>query len=102
MNVWYINIITYFIFRYLLRTYYDNNIKSKVIFSIYSTYVIYCMDYNRWVINERKFSVEDRIDIAHQYSKEVEHSQENIDYLEEEFVFDEKNIQKMLSGFLNT
>lgn len=80
-------IILYFIFRYMIRAYDDGNITAKVKFAIFSYSVIKAMDYARWQNNGYVYTLEDRIDIAHIYSKEVEHSAENVDYLLEEMLF---------------
>lgn len=82
-----IKVLMYFVFRYMIRAYDDNNIKSKVKFAIFSYCVIKAMDYARWHDNGFAYSLADRIDIAHIYSKEVEHSAENVDYLLEEMLF---------------
>ena len=58
--------------------------------AVYSAMIIQCMDYVRWCDNGQVFTLEDRIDIAHIYAKEIEHSDENLEVLEEEFIFGEE------------
>lgn len=86
-NLWHEQILIYYIYRYLIRAFYDNNIITKVTMAVYSAMVIQCMDYVRWYDSDHGFTLEDRIDIAHIYAKEIEHSDANLESLEEEFIF---------------
>ena len=84
---WHCKIISYFLFRYVIRAYYDNNISSKIKFALFSAKAIHCLDYVRWINNNYKFSVTDRIEVAWKYAKEIEHSEDNMEFLFEEFLF---------------
>lgn len=83
----YVKILMYFIFRYMIRSYDDGNILANVKFAVFSYMVILALDYARWSENGGKFSMEDMIDVAHIYSKEVEHSSENVNFLLDEMLF---------------
>lgn len=87
LAVWYEKIMVYFIFRYFLRSLYDGNLLAKLQFAVVGLGVIYIMDIVRFLDNGRGFTLEDQIDIAHLYSKEVEHSEENIAYIFDELMF---------------
>ena len=56
------------------------------------------MEIYRFIQNGNKFSSDDRMDIIHIFSREVEYSEDNLETLAEEFIFDDifksKNIIK--------
>lgn len=85
-EIWMEQLLSYLTFRYVMKAVYDADILSKVKFVMFSFYVIRMMLAVRL---EEKGSLEkeDMIDICRIYSKEVEHSEENIAYLMEEFIF---------------
>lgn len=83
----YVKILMYFIFRYMIRSYDDSNILANVKFAVFSYMVILALDYARWNENGGQFGMEDMIDVVHIYSKEVEHSSENVNFLLDEMLF---------------
>lgn len=85
----YEHLLVYFTFRYFMRAYYDDNILTKAQFAVASVLMIRDMDVMRYIKNGRKFTLADRIDTAKIYSKEVEHSEENMELLAEDFQFEE-------------
>lgn len=85
----YEQLMVYFVFRYFMKAYYDENILSKAQFATVSYLVIRDMDAVRYFKNNKKFSIEDRIDTVRIYAKEVEHSEDNLDMLEDAFSFEE-------------
>lgn len=85
----YEHLLVYFTNRYFMRAYYDDNILTKAQFAIASVLMIRDMDVARYLVNEGRFTLEDRIDTAKIYSKEVEHSEENMELLAEDFQFEE-------------
>lgn len=100
-DVWFEHLMVYFIFRYLILSLYDNNILTKLKLAVASCIIIKCMDYTRWNVNGEKYTFEDRVDVAHIYSREVEHSEDNLEYLTEEIMFNEvfsiDSLKKILS-----
>lgn len=76
----YEQIMVYFIYRYFMKAVYDYDLISKVKFGVVSTLVIRCVDYSGWLLKE-ELPLEDFIWLAHLYSKEIEHSDENMDAL---------------------
>lgn len=77
----YENIITYFIYRYFMKGVFDRDVLTKVKMGIISTLVICQCDVGVWNGNGKTLDFEGRIDIAHLYSREVEHSEENFNGL---------------------
>lgn len=85
----YEHLMVYFIFRYGMKSAFDRDFLSKVRFGIASFLMIRDMDLERFLRNGRVFTLEDRIDVARIYSKEVEHSEENLEQLSEAFAGEE-------------
>lgn len=103
-EVWFEHLMVYFIYKYHILALYDNNILTKIKFAVASCIIIECLDYSRWKSNGRNYSFEDRVDVAHLYSREVEHSEDNLENLTEEIMFDEvfevDNLKKILLSSL--
>lgn len=85
----YKNLLVYFVFRYFCKAVYDHDVFGKAQMLVTSFMVIKEMDICRWLENNKTFSFEDRIDTVHIFSREVEYSEENLEVLSEEFIFDE-------------
>lgn len=85
----YEHLLVYFTFRYFMRSYYDDNIFAKAQFAVASVLMIRDMDVLLYMKNGGRFSLADRIDTVRIYSKEVEHSEENMELLAEDFCFEE-------------
>lgn len=96
----YENILAYFIFRYFLKAVFDYRILTKVKMAVISTIMIRQCDIGAWLEKNKELSFEDRTWIAHLYSREVEHSEENFDALSKIFdskkVFNTNNILRLL------
>ncbi len=85
----YNNIIKYYIFRYALKAAYDHSIYEKMQLITANYLVLYQMELTRWIKNGRRLSFDDRMEIIHIFSREVEYSEDNLLTLAEEFLFDE-------------
>lgn len=85
----YENLLVYFIYRYLLKAVFDYDVLTKVRFATVSYVIIHQLDIACWLRNGKEFSFKDRIKNCVLYSKEVEHCQDNIDFFDEEFLFNE-------------
>lgn len=85
----YEHLMVYFIFRYGMKAAFDYDFYNKIRFGVVSFLVIRDMDVERFIVNGRQFTKEDRIDVARIYSKEVEHSEDNLQQLTEDFMFEE-------------
>lgn len=94
------NLMVYFIFRYYLKAVYDEDVYSKVKMAVVSLLIIKELDIVRWIDNEYKLDETDQIDIVHMYSKEIEHSDENLNALAEVLssneIFDREQLMIML------
>lgn len=82
-------ILCYFTFRHFMRAVYDCRFFSYAQLVVTSFLMIRDMDVVRYLDNGHEFSGEDRVDVARIYSREMEHSEENLDRLAEDFDFEE-------------
>lgn len=85
----YNNIIKYYIFRYVLKAAYDHSLYEKIQLITANYIVLHQMEFSKWLKNGRTFSVSDRMEIIHIFSREVEYSEDNLWALAEEFLFDD-------------
>ena len=77
----YEHLLVYFVFRYFPLAAYDGSIIDKARFAVFGMLVIRDLDAARFMRNGARFDLNDRIRNAKIYSKEVEHSDYNIEYL---------------------
>ncbi|MCM1307254.1 MAG: flagellin lysine-N-methylase [Butyrivibrio sp.] len=77
----YESLLTYFIFRYFMKGVFDGDVLTKVKMGVVSTLVIMQCDMAAWRLNGGGLTLEEQVEIAHLYSREVEHSEENFDAL---------------------
>ena len=82
----YEHLLVYYTFRYFPRAAYDYNLPEKARFAVFCTLVIRDLDAMRYA-ERGEFTFADRIDTVKDFSKQVEHSDYNIDYLMEELLF---------------
>lgn len=95
------NILVYFVFRYFMKAVFDYDILAKIKTALVSYMIIRELAVVRYIENN-EFTDEDMVDIAHTYSKDIEHLEENIEALAELFetndVFD---IEEMVIDLMN-
>ncbi len=85
----YEQLMVYFTFRYFMNAVYDYDLLSYARFALACTLMIRDMDLVRFQKNEGTYTREDRIDVVRIFSKEVEHSEENVELAREECMFDD-------------
>lgn len=83
----YEHLLVYFTFRYFMNAFYDMDVLSYGKMSVVFTRMVRDMDVLRFEENGKAFSRADRVDTARIFSKEVEHSEENVEYVREELLF---------------
>ena len=89
LDIWYENLMVYFVFRYFTKGVYDCDVISRAKFAFLGFFSIRGIAALRYK-ESLKFDIDDMIVSAKAYSKEVEHSEGNIAYLMEEFLFSEE------------
>lgn len=82
-DVWMEQLMVYFISTYFCGAVYDECIDSKVKMAVISTFYIHEMLTARWYLNENVLDMEDVILVAYRYSRELEHSDQNLVLLED-------------------
>ncbi|MBQ8626573.1 MAG: flagellin lysine-N-methylase [Agathobacter sp.] len=87
LEVDYENLLVYFTFRYFMNSFYNLDVLSYGKLAVVFTLMIRDMDMLRYENNGGAFSRADRVDTARIFSKEVEHSEENVEYVREELMF---------------
>ena len=80
----YEHLAVYFIYRYFMKCYYDGDMVSKMGLAVVSCLFIWLMGVDTWE-KTGQFTLKDQIEAAKAYSKEIEYSEENLEYLEEAF-----------------
>lgn len=78
----YEHILNYFIYTYFLGGVYDYNISAMIKLSVVSTLFVREMGLAKWMINGKHFTVEEQIKVAYTYSRQIEHSDNNLLCLE--------------------
>lgn len=74
----YEHILNYFLYTYFLGGVYDYNVHGMIKMSVISTIVIREMGMAVWLENDKEFSVDDQIKVAYTYSRQIEHSDNNL------------------------
>lgn len=82
MDIFLEQIIVYFISIYLLGAVYDDNIFGKVNACVGHAVELYMLLMARWLRNGETLSVDDLIELSYRYSREIEHSDENLEQVE--------------------
>jgi lysine-N-methylase len=94
-------IIVYYIFRYFMKAVFDYDVLAKVKFALISFIVIKELSVVCYFEN-REFLDEDIVYIAHTYSKDIEHLEENVENLQELFETNsEFSVEKFMLTLLN-
>lgn len=96
------HLMIYFIFTYFCGAVYDEEAHSKMKFSVIGTLMVLETAKTLWAENGKGSKMEAVLEAAKRYSREVEHSDENIELLEKlsrrEGVF---GLKSLLTGILN-
>lgn len=75
-------ILVYFLFTYFPGAVYDGEVFAKVQLSVYCTWMIELFWMARWVLNGKKITTEEMTELLYRFSREVEHSDENLQYID--------------------
>ncbi|NCB93187.1 MAG: YkgJ family cysteine cluster protein [Clostridia bacterium] len=75
-------LMIYFIFTYFCGAVYDENAYAKAKLAVVSTLLIQELCMAVWIRKEGKIGFDDLVNIAHRYSREIEHSDDNLNQME--------------------
>lgn len=81
-QIQYEQIVVYFLATYLCGAVYDGWVAAKVKMSVASIFYIHEMLMAQWLKQDRSLSEQDIINMVYRYSRELEHSDINLDELE--------------------
>ena len=76
-------IMVYFLYTYFPGSVYDGQLFAKVQMAVYCTWMIEILWMARWSMNEKKLDFVEMIEILYRFSREIEHSDENLECLDE-------------------
>lgn len=94
-------ILVYFVFKHFMKAVFDYDVLAKVKTALMSCLMIKELAVVRYLEN-REFTQEDMVDIAHTYSKDVEHLEENLETLAEVFETNEVfSMEEMMITIMN-
>lgn len=92
--IFYEQLMIYFVYRYFMRSLYDFQLLDKIRFAVFGCLVVRVLE--AAVSDQENISP---LEIARLYSKEIEYSEENMDALNEEFLFSEMfDAQELLNA----
>lgn len=75
-------LLVYFLYTYFCGAVYDGRILAKAMMAIISVCLLEEMMKARWLRNDRELDMEDVIEIVYRYSRELEHSDLNLQRME--------------------
>ncbi len=75
-------LLVYFIFTYFCGAVYDDNVMGKIRMSVDSVHIIYEMLAAKWTDQNAKLSAKDIQQVVYRYSRELEHSDLNLEIME--------------------
>ena len=82
-NYEYEQLLMYYIFCYLCGAVYDGDLFSKVKLAVVHTLLIRELYTAVWLEKGRELSFDDRVELAHRYARETEHSDRNMEAMED-------------------
>ena len=74
--------MVYFVFTYFCGAVYDDNIVGKMQTAVVSTLLIQELAIAKWLEQNERLDFEGFVDIAHRVSREIEHSDLNLNRME--------------------
>lgn len=78
-------LLLFFLYTYFCGAVYDDMIYTKAVLSVFSVLWIEELAMDRWLFQGEKLEFQDLVEVAYTYAREIEHSDENLNLLEEFF-----------------
>ena len=76
-------ILVYFVFTYFPGSVYDGQLFAKAQMAVYCTWMIDLLWMARWLMNGKTLNIEEMTELLYRFSREIEHSDENLECLDE-------------------
>lgn len=83
-------LLMFFLYTYFCGAVYDDMIYSKGVLSVISVFWIEEITFWSWAADEGQIEEKNLLETAYRYAREIEHSDENLNLLEEIFASDER------------
>ena len=81
-------LLLFFVYTYFCGAVYDDMVYTKVVLAVFSVLWIEELCFAKWLENQGHLSFAEIVKTAWQYAREIEHSDENLNLLED--IFDEQ------------
>ena len=78
-------LLVFFVYTYFCGAVYDDMIYTKAVLAVFSVLWIEELWMERWLSKGKKLEFQDMVQVAYTYAREIEHSDENLNLLEEFF-----------------
>lgn len=78
-------LLIFFLYTYFCGAVYDDMIYTKAVLAVFSVLWIEELAMERWLFQGKKLEFQDLVEVAYMYAREIEHSDENLNLLEEFF-----------------
>lgn len=78
-------LLVFFVYTYFCGAVYDDMIHTKAVLAVFSVLWIEELWMERWLSKGQKLEFQDMVQVAYTYAREIEHSDENLNLLEEFF-----------------
>lgn len=92
-------LLLYWVYTYFCGAVYDDQIFAKIKMAVVCTFMIHELAVGTYLRNNHHFTFEDMVSICYQFSRELEHSDPNLNKMEElmdeDEIFDFKNILRI-------
>ncbi|MBP3678347.1 MAG: flagellin lysine-N-methylase [Agathobacter sp.] len=76
-------IMVYFLYTYFPGSVYDGQLFAKAQMAVYCTWMIELLWMARWLMNGRAITLDEMTELLYRFSREIEHSDENLEKLDE-------------------
>jgi len=76
-------IMVYFLYTYFPGSVYDGQLFAKAQMAVYCTWMIELLWMARWLMNGRALTLDEMTELLYRFSREIEHSDENLEKLDE-------------------
>ena len=76
-------ILVHFLFTYFPGSVYDGQLFAKAQMAVYCTWMIELLWMARWIMNGKTLDREEMTELLYRFSREIEHSDENLECLDE-------------------
>ena len=76
-------LLLYWIYTYFCGAVYDEQIFAKVKMAVICTFMIHELAMGTWLLQQKQFSFPDLVSICYRFSRELEHSDQNLNKMEE-------------------